>query len=80
MGKMVVVLSAADRRKFAAWLDQEVDTDKIIVEQLNKLGSGGDMMIKPMKQRLLAAAIISKMLKGIEDETIQEAAEAAGDE
>lgn len=80
MSEMVVVLSAAECRKFTAWLDQEVHTDTLLVEQLSKLGPGGDMMIKPMKQRILAALIISEMLKRIEDQTIESAAEAEGGE
>lgn len=68
---MTISLSPAERRKFSIYLDQEVETNKGLIEQLGKLGPGQEAMIGIMKSRALAYAIVSKDLKSVEELTIQ---------
>ena len=66
----VITLSATERRKFASWLEQDAESNKLLIEQLAKLGPGGDLMAPRMKTEMAAALIIAGKLRGIEDASI----------
>jgi hypothetical protein len=67
---MTITLSAAEREKFAAWLEQDLESSKILVNQLKKLGTGGEAVAKNRKQEMMAELIVCRRLRSIEDMTI----------
>lgn len=66
----VITLSADERHKFASWLEQDAESNKLMIEQLAKLGPGHDLMAPRMKTEIAAALIIAGKLRGVEEESI----------
>lgn len=65
---MTINLTSHERKKFATWLEAEAATEDGLVKQLEKLPGG---MVPPhMKQEIIAAIIISKKLRNVEEVTI----------
>lgn len=64
----LINLTAAERDRFATWLEQEAETDKGMLEQMEKLG-GMHPMIKQRKNEIVAALMIARKLRSIEDWT-----------
>lgn len=65
---MTINLTSHEREKFATWLEAEAATGESLVKQLEKLP--GSIVPPHMKHEILAAIIISKKLRGVEEMTI----------
>lgn len=66
----MIVLTKEERQKFAAWLHQEVATDKMLTEQMGKLGIGMAMLIDRKKAEVAAKMFVAKLLESIEEQVI----------
>ena len=78
----IVTLTQAERDKFIAYLRQEVESNKLMIEQLKKLGPGGEIMIPKMQQDTAAMIIVAQRVIATEGCTIESAqaeAEAEGE-
>ena len=71
----LVNLTMQERDKFAAYLMQEIESDKLMMEQVTKLGPSGEMLIPKMKQNIVAAILIAKKLRDVEEITLSSAAD-----
>ncbi len=67
---MAIMLSTDERRKFSCWLDQEVADSEALIKKMEELGPGFDLLVPRMKNELVAKAIVSAMLKSIEEVTL----------
>ena len=65
----VVLLTPKEREKFASWLEQDIESAKLIIEQLAKL-PGNDVMTSHAKQEVVAEIIVLKKLRSVEEVTI----------
>ena len=63
------MLTAQERDKFAAYLEREAASDRMMLEQLGKL-SGQEMMIKKLNAEAMASEIVAKRLRSIDTETL----------
>ena len=59
-------LTQQERDKFVLWLEQEAQSDNVIVEQAVKL-KGGEIIAKRIKQRVALFSMMAMELKKIED-------------
>jgi len=66
----IIVLTIAERNRFADWLQQDIETNKLLLEQLSKLGSDGESVAKRMKIETTCEMIVYKKLRDIQEETI----------
>lgn len=68
----MINLTQEERDKFATWLEQKADSDEKMALQTTKLdlGPGGDPIIKMLRAEALAARVIAKKLRGIEEFTV----------
>lgn len=64
-----MLLSNEDRVKFAQWCEQEAHSNKIIIEQMEKMKLP-DAMIKPKRIEVMAVSVVHKMLTSGEQQTI----------
>ncbi len=71
----LVNLTMQERDKFAAYLMQEIESDKLMMKQVKKLGPSGEMLIPKMKQNIVAAILIAKKLRDVEEITLSSAAD-----
>jgi hypothetical protein len=62
----MINLTAAERDRFATWLEQEAATDKGLLEQMEKLG-GMAPVIQQRKNEIVAALLVARKLRSIED-------------
>ena len=65
----VITLTDEERRKFVAWLRQEIATDKILIEQAMKLGDPGQSMSRRLSIHAFAKEGVAKHLEDIETQT-----------
>jgi len=63
---LIVSLTQQERDKFASWLEQEVQSNNVIIEQAMKL-KGGEIVVKHMKQRVALFSMMAMELRKIED-------------
>lgn len=62
---MIIQLSKEERDKFASYLEQEAESDKLILTQMEKL-SGMEPLIKHKKIEILSYLTVAKILRSIE--------------
>lgn len=62
----MINLTDQERRKFSRWLEQEADTQKQLIDQMEKLGPGSAMFLPHMKTELAAMIIIYRKLDDVE--------------
>ena len=65
---MAQLLTAAERERFATYLEQEAATDEIMAEQVAKIGP--EILAKKYRAEALAARVIAQKLRSIEGQTI----------
>jgi len=63
---MNLLLTQAERDKFATWLENEAETSKGLVAQLEKLGPAGALMIKREISEAAASVLIARKLRSIQ--------------
>ena len=61
-----LLLSPEERNRFADWLKQDVESDKLMIEQLSKLGPPGELMAKKMKLEVAAGIVVLQKLLTVE--------------
>jgi hypothetical protein len=64
-----MLLTQAERDKFAAWLENEARTDMGMVEQMATIGTP-DMVLTRYRQEATAAMLIARKLRSIHDEVV----------
>ncbi len=62
------LLTAAERMRFAAYLEQEAASDEVMADQILKVGP--EILAKKYRTEALAARIIAQKLRSIEDEVL----------
>jgi hypothetical protein len=62
-----MILSAQECHKFASWLEHDIESSKLMIEQLAKLGPSGDIGAKNMKMKMMAKIIVCQELRSIEE-------------
>lgn len=62
----MILLTQQERDKFILWLEQEAQSDNVMVEQAMKL-KGGEIIAKHMKQRVALFSIMAMELRKIEN-------------
>ncbi len=62
-----MLLSADERDKFASWLEQDIESSKLLIEQTAKLGPHLDIVAMRMKTELAAEMIVCQKLRSIEE-------------
>lgn len=68
-----LLLSAQERERFAAWLEHEAESDRGMIEQMEKLAQhteAVEAVRKKLNVERLAALVIMKKLRSVEDVTI----------
>lgn len=65
----MLLLTAAERDRFAAWLEYEAESDRQMIEQMRKL-SVPAAVIDRRKLEIAAALIIAKKLRETTSETL----------
>lgn len=65
----IVILSQAERDKFSAWLKQDIESNRGIVEQMEKLPHAAPI-VKHKKQQMAACIIVANLLDSIEEQTV----------
>ena len=65
----MINLTQQERDKFALWLEQEAESDKIMLEQIKKLPGQAKFGVR-FEQRIMAYLIVSALLKSTEDFSI----------
>ncbi len=68
----MIYLDQHERDKFAAYLEQDSESDSSMIEQLIKVGMAPEQLIKKMKAEAVASRIVALKLRSIETETIGE--------
>lgn len=66
---MDMLLSDAERARFADWLEHEAETAKAIIGQMEKLGIN-EALVKREKLEAAAALMIARKLRGTESMSI----------
>jgi hypothetical protein len=69
MNDPMVVLTQADRDKFSAWLKQDVESNREIIIELQKLPYA-EAVVKQKKQQMAACIIVANLLDSIEDQIV----------
>jgi len=64
---MSLLLNQTERDRFATWLENEAETSKGLVAQLEKLGPAGAPMIKREMSEAAAALLIARKLRATLD-------------
>ena len=62
----LVNLTRQEREKFANHLRQEAESDKLMLEQLKKLGPAGEMLLPRMEQNIAASILVAQKLQDVE--------------
>lgn len=65
---MIVTLTRAEREKFIAWLQQEINSDTAIMGQMEKLCTP-EAMIRQYRMGIGANQVVQKKLESIEEQT-----------
>ena len=63
-----LLLTPAERERFAAYLENEARADEALAEQISKIGP--EILAKKYRVEALAARVIAKKLREIEDQVI----------
>jgi len=63
---MSLLLSAEERQRFAEWLEHEATTGKGLLEQIEKLGPGMQMLADRERGDIAAALRIARKLRQTE--------------
>ncbi len=66
----IISLSQKERDRFALWLEQEANSDKLILSQMEKI-SVANPLVKQKKIHVLSYLTVAKILRSIEDWGIQ---------
>lgn len=66
---MGLLLTDAERERFASYLEQDIRTEQALVEQMAKL-SVSEPWIKVTKMRIAAKTIVAQLLRTTESQTI----------
>lgn len=69
---MGLMLTDAERERFASWLENEAASSDALVEQMVKLGTSMSMSDLAKKYRVngMAQRLVAKLLRSIESQTI----------
>jgi len=72
MVQVLVTLSSQERAKFVSWLDQEAESDNGMAMQLELLPDSvvTSVLFKKYKAESIAARMIAKKLRSIQEETL----------
>ena len=70
-------LSQEERDLFRRYLDEEISSDKMLIEQMKKL-PGMDLMIRAKAIDVAAMSRVSQMLSSITEEVINESDSHSG--
>ncbi len=60
-----MMLTDEERKRFASYLDESVESDMVMIEQLKLMG-GHELKIKKINTEAMAAKIIAMKLRSIE--------------
>jgi hypothetical protein len=63
------LLTDAERDRFAAYLERDVEGSRAILSQMEKVG-GPDVLIRQIRTEMVAAEIVAKKLRSIESTSI----------
>jgi len=63
----IITLTQREREFFARYLLQDAESNELMVEQLKKLGPGGEIMIPKMEADIAAALLVAQKLTNIEE-------------
>lgn len=63
----IIVLSQDERIKFANWLEQDLESSKLLIKQMKSLGVPGEVVAKKMRAEMLAELTILTKLRSIEE-------------
>ena len=63
-----LLLTPAERERFANYLEREADTDAAMAEEIAKIGP--EILAKKYRTEALAPRIVAQKLRSIEDQTI----------
>ncbi len=66
---MSLLLTPAERERFASWLEREAEMDETMAEQVVKI-SGPEGLAKKYRVEAMAAKVIAQKLRSIIDETL----------
>lgn len=64
-----LLLTAAERDRFATWLEREIETGKGMVQQMEKLPNM-NLFIEKYKREMTAYLIVARVLRNTEDMTL----------
>lgn len=64
-----MLLTDDERRKFAEWCRQEIQTNKILIEQAGKL-TAVEMITRRLQITTAALTVVAQMLETTESQTI----------
>ena len=67
---MDLLLTRAERERFAAWLEYEAASDEVIIKHMEKI-PGTEPMAKRMKLRMAAYRIVAMDLRSVEEVTVE---------
>ena len=71
-GAKMIHLSQHEREKFAAWLEQDAESNKGMIRQWEKMaGPQHAVIVDHLKRDVAACLIIMKKLRNIEEMTIE---------
>lgn len=65
-----MLLTDDERRRFAEYLEQDAESNRMMAEQLAKIGPHGEMIAKNKRIEMQAELIVAKMLRSAESESI----------
>jgi len=66
---MPILLSDAERERFASYLEEEARTNDGLAQQADKLGPVGVMLAKKLRSDGLAASLVARQLRNAETMT-----------
>lgn len=67
---MGMLLTSEERDRFAAWLENEAATAKVLIEQMEKLGPHVAPLVAREKAEAAAALLIARKLRATESMSI----------
>lgn len=67
---MSMLLTNEERERFAAWLEHEASTAKILIEQMEKLGPHAAPLVAREKAEAAAAMLIAAKLRATQSMSI----------
>lgn len=66
---MIVTLTQQERDKFIAWLRQDANSNRSLIQQMQSM-PGTKPIADQLKQRTAACLIVAQILDGIQEQTI----------